>query len=232
MIHPDTELRYVNDVIGYGVFATRHIPRGTITWVRDELDQAFTPDQILGMSRLPRQVLDKYGYTDRHGKTILCWDHARFMNHSCEASCLSAGYDFEVVVRDLCPGDELTDDYGTLNLESSFLCACSLPGCRGEIGPDDSVRNADRWDALLQEAFPVIRRVSQPLWAALNEKDKNDVLVACADVSRMRSCRFHHLSPGRLNSAPALRDEALHRREIESNGNGNGRSHDTRRKTG
>ena len=69
MIHPDTELRYVNDVIGYGVFATRHIPRGTITWVRDELDQAFSPDQILGMSDLSRQVLDKYGYTDRHGKT-------------------------------------------------------------------------------------------------------------------------------------------------------------------
>ena len=39
MIHPDTELRYVNDAIGYGVFATRHIPCGTITWVRDHLDQ-------------------------------------------------------------------------------------------------------------------------------------------------------------------------------------------------
>jgi hypothetical protein len=220
----------VNDVIGYGVFATRHIPRGTITWVRDELDQAFNPDQILGMSHLPRQVLDKYGYTDRHGNTILCWDHARFMNHSCEATCLSAGYDFEVAVRDLSPGEELTDDYGTLNLDSSFLCACSLPNCRGEIGPDDSVRNADRWDSLLQASFPAIRRVSQPLWTALAEKDRNEVVVACADVARMRSCRFHHLSPARLKSAPALREEGLHRMEIESNGNG--RSHDARRKTG
>jgi hypothetical protein len=30
MIHPDTELRRVNDLIGYCVFAIRPIPRGTI----------------------------------------------------------------------------------------------------------------------------------------------------------------------------------------------------------
>jgi hypothetical protein len=46
MLHPDTELRFVNRTIGYGVFATRMIPRGTITWVRDRLDQAFTPAQM------------------------------------------------------------------------------------------------------------------------------------------------------------------------------------------
>ncbi|MHC5084588.1 MAG: SET domain-containing protein, partial [Planctomycetota bacterium] len=34
MIHPDTELRKVNETIGYGVFATRHIPKGTILYVK------------------------------------------------------------------------------------------------------------------------------------------------------------------------------------------------------
>jgi hypothetical protein len=29
VIHPDTELRFVSDEIGYGVFATALIPRGT-----------------------------------------------------------------------------------------------------------------------------------------------------------------------------------------------------------
>lgn len=225
MIHPDTELRYVNDVIGYGVFATRHIPRGTITWVRDDLDQAFSPEHVLRLSDRYKQILDKYGYLDRHGDTVLCWDNARFMNHSCEASCLSPGYDFEVAVRDLRPGDELTDDYGTLNLDSSFICACSLPTCRGEIEPQDSSRNADRWDVLLRDAFPSIRRVPQPLWPAVSERDKSEVIAACADVSRMRSCRFHHLLNGTAN--PAIHDEAL-RIEIESNGNG--RSHDAARR--
>lgn len=31
VIHPDTELRFVNPDIGYGVFATRFIPKGSIT---------------------------------------------------------------------------------------------------------------------------------------------------------------------------------------------------------
>ena len=36
MIHPDTELRFISDEVGYGVFATALIGRGTITWVRGE----------------------------------------------------------------------------------------------------------------------------------------------------------------------------------------------------
>jgi len=229
MIHPDTELRYVNDLIGYGVVATRHIPRGTITWVRDNLDQTFSPDHVLRMSEHCKQVLEKYGYADRRGDTILCWDHARFMNHSCEASCLSPGYDFELAVRDLAPGDELTDDYGTLNLESSFLCACARPNCRGEIGPADSSRHADRWDGLLREAFPSIRQVAQPLWPVVSEKDKDAVLLAIADVTRMRSCRFHHLSNGQVN--PAVCDEGL-RIDMESNGKGHSHDAATRRSAG
>lgn len=194
MIHPDTELRYVNDTIGYGVFATRHIPRGTITWVRDELDQAISADQIICLREPYKQILNKYAYLDRHGDMILCWDHARFMNHSCTATCLSPGYDFEIAVRDLRPGEELTDDYGSLNLETSFNCACGRPQCRGWIRPDDNEWNADRWDALLRAAFPAIQEVAQPLWSVV--KDTQDVLQACADVTRMRSCRYHHLPRG------------------------------------
>jgi len=98
----------------------------------------------------------------------------------------------------------------------------SLPTCRGEIEPGDNARNADRWDELLREAFPAIRRVSQPLWAAVNERDKSDVLVACADVARMRSCRFHHLYNGKVHSA-AIREDGM---RIEIEAGSNGRSHE------
>jgi hypothetical protein len=50
MLHPDTQLRYLNAEVGYGVFATAAIPRGTIVWVRDCLDQEFTREQL---SQLP-----------------------------------------------------------------------------------------------------------------------------------------------------------------------------------
>ena len=48
MLHPHTELRHVSKLIGYGVFATQLIPKGTITWVRDDLDQTFSPGEIAG----------------------------------------------------------------------------------------------------------------------------------------------------------------------------------------
>ena len=39
MIHPHTELRFINEQMGFGVFATQFIPKGTIIWALDELDQ-------------------------------------------------------------------------------------------------------------------------------------------------------------------------------------------------
>lgn len=38
MIHPSTELRLVDAVIGYGVFATGFLPRGTIIDAQDALE--------------------------------------------------------------------------------------------------------------------------------------------------------------------------------------------------
>jgi hypothetical protein len=211
MIHPDTELRFVNEKIGYGVFATREIPQGTITWARDNLDQVFAPDQVVLMKEPYQHVIGKYAYTDRHGKLVLCWDHARYMNHSCEANCLSAGYDFEIAVRDVRAGEELTDDYGTLNLESSFRCACSSAKCRGHVNPEDCLYGAERWDELLRASFPLVQQVAQPLWWLVNEP--GEVLLASRDVSHMKSCRLHHVhrstNGARINGNGSLETGAV-----------------------
>ena len=39
MIHPNTRLGFVNEEIGYGVFATALIPKGTIVYVKDDLER-------------------------------------------------------------------------------------------------------------------------------------------------------------------------------------------------
>lgn len=44
MIHPHTVLKFVNETIGNGVFATAPIPMGTITYALDALDLHFTRD--------------------------------------------------------------------------------------------------------------------------------------------------------------------------------------------
>jgi len=195
MFHPHTELRFVSDSIGYGVFATRPIPKGTITWSLDALDQVFPPTALDSFSPMLRAVMDKYSFTDRRGKLILCWDLARFVNHSCEANCLSpGGFDFEVAVRDIIPGEELTDDYGTLNLDHGFDCLCGSKSCRSRIQPDDAWRMADVWDQSVQAAVAQIDSVDQPLWELVKEPDA---------VRALAAGRLPPLS-SRVNMAPRL----------------------------
>ena len=57
MIHPHTELQFISEKIGYGVIATKFIPKGTITWVLDKLDRIFTPEEVRAMDPLLLQVL-------------------------------------------------------------------------------------------------------------------------------------------------------------------------------
>ncbi len=193
MIHPHTELRLVNESIGHGVFATRFIPRGTIIWVRDDFDQTFTPEDYARMPAPYQAILEKYSFIDARGDLVLCWDHSRFFNHSCEANCLSAGYDFELAVRDIEPGEELTDDYGTLNLREPFTCLCGKTGCRGRITPHDMEAHAPRWDALVRHAFPLISGVDQPLWAWL--KEKAEVEEALRQPAAVRSILCNYAPP-------------------------------------
>jgi hypothetical protein len=190
MIHPHTEVRFINPTIGYGVVATRHIPKGTITWALDEFDQHFTPAQVAQMDPLHQAIVEKYAYVDGRGRHVLCWDNARFFNHHCEANCLGAGFEFEVAIRDIEVGEQLTDDYGGLNCENPFKCSCGSPKCRGTVRPDDVLRLSDRWDSDLRDVFPFIRTVVQPLWAVLRNKDTVDSVIEGRE--RMASSRLHY----------------------------------------
>jgi hypothetical protein len=172
LIHPDTELRQADPVIGLGVFATRTIPCGTITWVLDALDQRIPPTRLESLGRLYRPLIDRYAYLNGHGERVLCWDIGRFMNHSCEANTISTGWDFDLAIRDIEPGEQITNDYTLLNLEESFDCACGSPCCRGKV-----TSTREDWDALaprldegVRAACLKARGLEQPLWAWVKNK--------------------------------------------------------------
>ena len=189
MIHPDTELRFIDPVFGWGVFATRAIPRGTITWAHDAIDRHFSAAEYAALPEYAREQLYRYCYVDVDGSRILCWDHARFVNHSCAANCLSVGYDFELAVRDIAAGEELTADYGTLNPSEPFPCFCTAPGCRKFVLPDDYVRLGAEWNRLAEAAFFLIKTVPQPLWHVVEERA--EIEAALADPNRMRPIQHH-----------------------------------------
>jgi hypothetical protein len=197
MIHPHTELRWVDSRIGYGVFATQVIPRGTIVWVRDALDQAIAPARVPQMPQIVQDMVAKYAYTDQRGDLLLCWDHGRYVNHSCAATCMSPGWEFEVAVRDLEPGDELTDEYATFSLDDKFDCYCGQMTCRRTVRPDDVLRYGEVWDRRTRDALVDVPNVAQPMWSLVREVTELELVLR--GQLDMPSVRIH------------VRDEAIER---------------------
>lgn len=202
MIHPDTELRFINEKIGYGIVALKPIPMGTITWALDKLDRTFTPEQVGAMDDLYQQVLDKYTYRNAQGNFILCWDNARFVNHSSHSNCLTTAYEFEIAIRDIAAGEELTDDYGYLNLDEPFEVVPEPGSNRHIIYPDDLLRYYPQWDEALLRSFPRIPQVKQPLFDLLdrNLQDKvNKIASGQLKMDSILNCHYHRSKVHGLN---------------------------------
>lgn len=187
MIHPHTELRFISPELGYGVFATRFIPKGTITWALDALDRSFSPSQISAMAPLYREILDKYCYRDRYGQYILCWDHGRYVNHSYRSNCISTAYNYELAVRDIQKGEELTDDYGYLNLNEPFAAFKERYSKRNMVYPDDLVTFHRKWDKSLKEVYPLLPSVEKPLQAVLSEEEWQQAIRIARGEEKMES---------------------------------------------
>ena len=112
---------------------------------------------------------------------------------------MNAGMTFEIAVRDILPGAELTDDYRMLNKSLPYECACGSPRCHRRICADDFLHHAHRWDEIVRAAFPSIADVEQPLWKMVKEKE--EIAQALAEPHRIPSCRANYFFWGkRLNS--------------------------------
>jgi len=205
MIHPHTELQFISERIGYGVVATKLIPKGTITWALDKLDRIFTPEQVRSMDSMYQQVLDTYTYRNPEGNYILCWDNARFINHSSNSNCITTAYEFEIAVRDIHPGEQLTDDYGYLNLEEPFEVVPEEGSKRTIIYPDDLIRYYHIWDEQLLQAFPKIQQVEQPLFKILEAPIREQAIHIATGKEKMNSIlSCYYPIHGRINGEAGL----------------------------
>ena len=170
MIHPHTEVRFINDEVGVGVFATKPIPRGTITWTLCEFDRIFTPEEVAALRPDYRRFVEILGYIDTAGRSVLCWDGGRYMNHSCDSNTLPVIPAVDVAIRDLAAGEQITCDYGTCNLVAELSCHCGAPACRGVIGRRDALVFGAGWDEKAAGVVPAIGQVPQPLLAFVQER--------------------------------------------------------------
>lgn len=194
MIFPKTELQFISPQMGYGVVATEFIPKGTITWVLDRLDREFTPRQIQQLPPTYQGIIDTYSYRNNRGNYVLCWDFGRYVNHSFKSNCLTTAYNFEIAIRDIYPGEQLTDDYGYLNVNTPFE-PIDEGTERKVVYPDDLPNYYSQWDAQLKEVFPLIVQVPQPLKNLLSQQQWKTVEKVANQQQEMRSiltCYFYN----------------------------------------
>ena len=184
MIHPHTELKYISPEMGHGVVATQFIPAGTITWTQDQLDRVFTPEEFNHLDKLYQNILDVYSFKNNKGNLVLCWDNGRYVNHSFNSNCLSTAYDFEIAIRDIKAGEQLTDDYGYLNISYPFR-GIDEGTRRKVVYPNDLIKYYKIWDNKIKKVFPKILTVEQPLkgviepsiWGMIEKITQGDQLL-------------------------------------------------------
>jgi len=186
MLHPDTQVKWISEEIGCGIIATRDIPKGTITWAEDPLDRILSPDEVTHLPSACRDTLMKYSYRNRHGNYVFCWDNTRFMNHSFHPNCITTAYHSELAVRDIQAGEELTNDYGSLNILEPFH-ACDEGSDRKTVYPDDLARHYQEWDRLLEPALESAPTVEQPLRELLSDPQWETLLQIAGKQIPMES---------------------------------------------
>jgi hypothetical protein len=188
MIHPHTELKFINAQIGFGIVATQLIPAGSITWALDSLDMVFTPTQIDSLDTDIKKILDIYCYIANTGNWVYCWDISKYMNHSFNSNCLTTAYDFELAICDIQKGEQLTCDYGYLNVQEPFDCLPEKnPLNRVRVMPNDLLELYPIWDKQLESVFPSIFKQNQPLLKYLSKQTQEEIAAINAHKKKMDS---------------------------------------------
>lgn len=172
MIHPHTELRFISPDVGYGVFATRFIPKGTVLWTLCRLDRVFTPADISILPENYLEILARYSYVNSAGNVVLCWDFGRYLNHSCNANMLPLNHEVEIAIRDIQAGEEITCEYGTCNIGNELNCQCGSSECRSVIRGEDVLTYSSVWRERVRAAMAHFHEIEQPLLPFIREQEQ------------------------------------------------------------
>ena len=188
MILPSLRIQWISDEKGYGLFATQTIPKGTVTFVQDGLDIVVAPDQVVSPQLAP--FVERYSYDGPDGSRVISWDFGKYMNHCCFANTLTTGYGFEIAIRDIAPGEEVTDDYRIFTREHQLLMSCDLQNCPVTLEVGNTRQLIQKWDKEILIALAEFKGVQQDLLNFIPEKtirDLNDYLSGKADYRSVQT---------------------------------------------
>ncbi|HXW60187.1 MAG TPA: SET domain-containing protein [Myxococcota bacterium] len=108
----------LSSIDGIGLFADQFIAKGTRVWQwSDGFDIRVKASELERLSPQALETFLRYSFlSKRTGLYVLCFDNARFLNHSVTPNLNDTSADdseegLDVAIRDIHPGEELTSDY-------------------------------------------------------------------------------------------------------------------------
>lgn len=103
---------------GIGLFANQFIPKGTrISKYQPNFDLIVEKNELNQLSKTGREQFTKYAYLNKTTqKYVLCFDDARYFNHSDNPNCIEIespndSEGINIANRDIIKGEELTCNY-------------------------------------------------------------------------------------------------------------------------
>ena len=147
MLHPVIVASGEGSTHGLCLVTTQLIRTGELVWELDE--PTYTLKEIESWSEERREAFDWYGFQCGVDRYSLPEGLSRQMNHSCDPNTWWSGSHSLVARRDIQPGEEVTYDYSTTDVDHVFEmeCTCASPRCRGTIS------NRDYLDPAWQEQY-------------------------------------------------------------------------------
>ena len=109
---------------GKGVFTNRDFKKGDVV-IEYDLEE-LTKEEFDNLPEAERHFTAK-----RDGGYVLFVPPARYVNHSCEPNTTSVDMKYDVAVRDIKKGEEITGNYSEENVPGlKMKCNCGSENCK------------------------------------------------------------------------------------------------------
>lgn len=145
-LHPHIEKRWINDQIGWGLFAVAPIKAAEIPTKITGI--IMTKAEIVNSPPIFVEFLEKYSIEiddDLILYPISTLHDVFCMNHSCDPNAGNSDPYTLITMRDIKTGEQVTYDYATTDTNDIFergemKCFCGSTNCRKVITGDDWIK--------------------------------------------------------------------------------------------
>lgn len=171
VLHPHI-IKKKSEVSGYGLFASKDIPQGTVIWKYGNV-RVYTLEQYNNFSERYKAILRRFCYEGVNETLVYCTDDSKYFNHSCDPNSMSIDLEKDITIKNIYKEEEITYDYSYwyLKWNEPFLCKCGSKNCRHiikrELPDSPTVTNLEQ---LAKESWENSSKVKQPLFENINEE--------------------------------------------------------------